>query len=369
MRRRLRLTAAAEQWDALGRDSEALLRGALLEEALAYDDLGELEAVFVRASQDAEEQARLQAEAARQRELEQAKALAQEQEGRAEAEHRRAEAQSQAARRLRFLLVALGAMFVLTLAAGVLLIRQAQQGAELAAVAAQAVAAETRVAAEAGLVAARDAQATAVSKLATAEALGERSDAQATAEVELTAAQVLAEQALVAQAAAEAAQLTAVAERNAVQTRSFVLVQPTATPVPPTPTSTPTPTLTPVPTSTPRPTATPSPVPRDRYLVEYLECEPHNAGLGSVKGQVFDREGNIIQGAQVEIWIGGVPWDSPAHPATTNQDGWFEWVLSLDQTVQFHALYVNGREADMDPADFEVKTISGCFQHVNLRQQ
>jgi hypothetical protein len=260
-------------------------------------------------------------------------------------------------------------MFVLTVIAGGLVVRQTQQGAQLAAAAAQAVAAETRIAAEEGLVAALDAQATAVSKLATAEALGERSDAQATAEADLAAAQAQAEQALVAQAAAEAAQLTAVAERNAVQTRSFTLARSTATPVPPT--ATPTPTATPVPTATqtPRPTATFTPVPRDRFVIEYLDCKTHRFGLGSVKGQVFDREGNIIQGAQVEIWLNGIPWESDANPATTNEDGWYEWVLSLDQTVEFYALYVDGRQVDMDPAGFEVLTISGCFQYVNFRQQ
>jgi WD40 repeat protein/energy-coupling factor transporter ATP-binding protein EcfA2 len=50
LRRRLRLTAAAKQWEALGRDSSALLRGAVLEEALRYDDLNKQEALFVRRS-------------------------------------------------------------------------------------------------------------------------------------------------------------------------------------------------------------------------------------------------------------------------------------------------------------------------------
>jgi hypothetical protein len=235
----------------------------------------------------------------------------------------------------------------------------------LAAVAAQAVAAETRIAAEEGLVAARDAQATAVAKLATVEALGEQPGAQATAEAELAAAQAQAEQALVAQATAEAVQLTAVAERNAVQTRSFTLAQPTATPVPPTPTST----STPVPTATQTPVPTATPVPRDLFVIEYLECQTHRFGLGSVKGQVFDREGKIIQGAQVEVWLNGIPWESSANPATTNEDGWYEWILSLDQTVRFYALYVRGRQVDIDPIDFEVPTISGCFQQVNFRQQ
>ena len=104
-------------------------------------------------------------------------------------------------------------------------------------------------------------------------------------------------------------------------------------------------------------------------MLEYLDCKEHRSGLGSVKGQVFDREGNIIQGAQVEIWLNGAPWESSSNPATTNEDGWFEWVLSLDQMVRFNALYVNGQQVDLESAGFEVLTISGCFQHVNFRQQ
>ncbi len=365
MRRRLRLTAAADQWAALGRDPEALLRGALLEEASSYEDLNELESEYILASRAAVEEARRKEEEARQRELEQAKALAQEQERRAEAEYQRAEAQAKAARRLRLLLVALGALFLLSLVAGTLIIQQTRQQARLAAVAAEAAAAQTRIAAEAGLVAARDAQATAVSKLATAEASGDRSGAEATAQVELAAAQALAEQALKAQATAQAAQLTAVAERDAVEARPTSTAPPTSTPAPPTRTSTPTPVPTPMATAT----TAPSPTPRDLYVIEYLECQPHNIALGSVKGQVFDAQGNIIVGAQVEIWLNGAPWDSSSNPATTNEDGWYEWILGLDQTVRFNALYVGGQQATIDPPDFEVVTVSGCFQHVNIRRR
>ena len=51
IRHRIRLSSAATQWDRLGRDRGALLRGVLLEVALQYDDLNALETEYVMASQ------------------------------------------------------------------------------------------------------------------------------------------------------------------------------------------------------------------------------------------------------------------------------------------------------------------------------
>ena len=110
------------------------------------------------------------------------------------------------------------------------------------------------------------------------------------------------------------------------------------------------------------------------FLIEYLGCKPHSFTLGSVKGQVLDREGKVISGrAQVEIAIDGKPWDSPGNPASTNVDGWYEWNLAVNQRIQFVALYLDGRQAIIDPPPgtgaFEVVATSRCFQHVNFRQQ
>ena len=58
LRQRLRLTAAAEQWQRKKRDSSTLLRGLLLEEALNYEDLSELENDFIRASIRVEKRSR-----------------------------------------------------------------------------------------------------------------------------------------------------------------------------------------------------------------------------------------------------------------------------------------------------------------------
>jgi hypothetical protein len=431
MRRRLRLTAAAEQWETTGRDPEALLRGTLLQEALRYEDLSAVEVAFVQASQEAVEAARRREEEARQKELEQARALAEEQQARAEAEYARAEAQGRAARRARMLLVTLGIVFVLALAAGGLMVQRAQQNAELEAVAAAADAAETRLAAESALVAARNAEATAVAKLATSEAQGGGSEDEAAA-AELATAQAMAEEASVVQATAQAAQLTAVAARQAAQATA------TSTPMPsPTATHTPEPppplpalaavteaaavfaapasdaarlgfvapgdevqvlgraenegwfyvraagvaegfvwgeflawegemTALPVvyPTVTAQVAATPAPV--RVFALEYRGCQSHSFGMGSVKGQVFDASGSVIEGALVEIWINGAPWDSTANPARTNQDGWYEWVLSLDQMIRFVRLTVDGQEVPFRPVGFEVVTESGCFHQIDF---
>lgn len=122
LRHRLRLTDHAEQWDSLDRDDGALLRGALLEEALSYDDLNPLEQDFVQASQQALAQQEMEKEAARQRELEQARALAAEQsrlaraeKQRAEEQRLRAEAQAIAAKRARNFNFALIAILILVI--------------------------------------------------------------------------------------------------------------------------------------------------------------------------------------------------------------------------------------------------------------
>jgi hypothetical protein len=153
-------------------------------------------------------------------------------------------------------------------------------------------------------------------------------------------------------------------------------LEPTPPPADRTPVSrytpTPSPTVTPTPTSTATPTSAPRP--SNVFSIEYLGCRPHSLALGSVKGQVFDREGKIIAGrAQVEITIDGSLWDSPGNPAPTNVDGWYEWNLTLNQRIRFAALYLDGRQAVIEPppgpGPFEVVTTSRCFQHVNFRQQ
>lgn len=105
------------------------------------------------------------------------------------------------------------------------------------------------------------------------------------------------------------------------------------------------------------------------FILEYLGCQPHDFTLGSVKGQVFDQAGQVIVGARVEIWINGSRWDDPANPATTNEDGWYEWIISLDQNIQLAALYIDGRRVSFSPRDLVMTTRPACFQHVNFRQR
>ncbi len=180
LRHRLRLTEMAEQWDALGQDESALLRGVVLEEAQQYVDLSELEKAFVAASVTAVKQEEMAREAARQRELEQAR---------------------QFARRLSVLVVLLAFVFLVALGFAILARQnalEAQQNAQIAQDnAATAVANEQN---------AEDAQATAVANAHIA------AQNEATAE----AAQLLAEAnaALAATAEAEANQQRQIAENE-----------------------------------------------------------------------------------------------------------------------------------------------------------
>lgn len=225
LRQRQRLTNQAEQWERLERDPNALLRGALLEEAQTYDDLSPLEKEFVTASQIAREEEILAEEMARQRELEQARALAEEQKRVAEAqrekanaERMRAEALELAARRNRYfniaLLFLLGATVIglllglntlnarsATLAA---LESKATADAELAqaviqqatsaaaqetAVAAEQTARAEQAVAEAGQATAVSDQATATSQIATSQAIeATRGIVNATTDAALAAA-------------------------------------------------------------------------------------------------------------------------------------------------------------------------------------
>lgn len=122
IRERQRLTAAAIQWEKVNRDPGALWRGALLEEALRYKDLNELENEFLRASRNALLAVEREQEQARQRELAQARALAEEQRQRADAERGWAQFQEQTASRLRqraYLLSLISVLAVLCAAAAV----------------------------------------------------------------------------------------------------------------------------------------------------------------------------------------------------------------------------------------------------------
>ena len=163
-RRRLRLRAMAEQWDATNRDPGALLRGQLLADARRYDDLNELEALFVSRSLEAVEAEEQKKEAARQRELEMTR---------------------RSARRLRLLVIGLTIATIITLAALIL----ASYNGSLAA----------------------DNQATAEANAATAEA------AQQTAEAGATTVAQSAATTDAAKSIAETAEAIAEAERDAAQ--------------------------------------------------------------------------------------------------------------------------------------------------------
>jgi WD40 repeat protein/tetratricopeptide (TPR) repeat protein len=135
IRKRLRLTTAAEQWEASGRDEGALWGGAALDEALRYKDLGDLERQFVEASLAFRDREDAEKEAQRQRDLEQARQLAKVERERAEQaeEHRQEEAQANL--HLRRQQIVIGIVAVAALIAFIFALTQlvqANQNADLA---------------------------------------------------------------------------------------------------------------------------------------------------------------------------------------------------------------------------------------------
>lgn len=143
---------------------------------------------------------------------------------------------------------------------------------------------------------------------------------------------------------------------------------PPAAPLPtPMPTITPTPEGAPTAVPTPGDPATSTPsatTPADlAYTVDYRGCQ--TPGGNSLKGQVFDSEGEIVQGATVWITLNGWPYDQPVR---SNDAGWYEFYLNEGQLARIARLEVDGAEQDLvGDLDEEYPVRADCFQRVDLR--
>lgn len=250
LRQRLRLTDQAEQWDALGRDEGALLRGALLQEALQYEDLNALEAEFLNTSQDLLQREEQEKEAVRLRELEQARTLAQEQgrlasteKQRAEEQRLRAEAQAVAAQRIRNFNIALLVILALVVLGAGAMVRTNQANAKAAE--------SERLAAESALLATQSALEASIA-LATTESVAEAGTAQALqilVAVQTATSEANLQQTIAAERAVEQNRVASTAVAATV-TANYQIAQATATAVA---------RVTTTPSDLSQPTATPDP--------------------------------------------------------------------------------------------------------------
>lgn len=201
-RQRLRLRAAAQQWQTTGHDPSALWRGALLQDAKQYANLNDLEQAFLNASVAAEEAQARARELALQREIEQARVLAEAERREAEAERERAEAlqalatqTTQSNRRLMVLAIVLAVIGTMTLIMSVVAFNERNQANQQAAAA--------RLSEEEAVVA----RSTAVSALA---------DAQTSAREARISLHLAQENARIANEAREAARLSEEETRRAL---------------------------------------------------------------------------------------------------------------------------------------------------------
>jgi len=129
---------------------------------------------------------------------------------------------------------------------------------------------------------------------------------------------------------------------------------------------TPTAGASPTPAETVTPTATGNAASVGGYRVEYMGCTKHASNTGTVKGQVFDRQGRVVVGAEVFISIDDWAYDKSA---VSNGEGWYEFYLQKGQRVKIRALRIKGADMALAGADQEFKARGGCFEYVNLRGQ
>jgi len=125
-------------------------------------------------------------------------------------------------------------------------------------------------------------------------------------------------------------------------------------------------------TETPSPAEVPSPTPtaadlEGAYAVEYLGCIKHGSGTGTVKGQVFDRQGGIVVGAEVRVTLNDWTYD---RPGITNRDGWYEFYLDKGLKVRIASLRIGGREIPLLGNDgLVVESQGGCYENINFRER
>jgi hypothetical protein len=126
-------------------------------------------------------------------------------------------------------------------------------------------------------------------------------------------------------------------------------------------------------TATARPTPTTTP---DSAIVFSLENRGHRGiwvDTPVVKGQVFDRDGNLITGGRAAVGI-TVNWeytssDKFRNPQPTNEDGWYEIYLSSGQRIQITKLFIDGREVTLRNTGGYWYAERGVWWYVDVRQQ
>jgi hypothetical protein len=99
-----------------------------------------------------------------------------------------------------------------------------------------------------------------------------------------------------------------------------------------------------------------------------MGCSDGDANEAVVKGQVLKKDGTTIKGAELEIWLDGVRWDSPSNPVITDKDGRYEFKVTPGQRVRFESLVVDKFTKILSPDKTEVATLLGCIRTVNFRQ-
>ena len=124
-------------------------------------------------------------------------------------------------------------------------------------------------------------------------------------------------------------------------------------------------------TAQPTPTTTP-----DSAIVFSLDNKGHqgiSVDTPVVKGQVFDRDGNIIANGRASVGV-TINWDYAStdrfrNPQPTNVDGWYEIYVSPGQRIQIVKLFIDGREVTLRNTGDYWYADRGVWWYVDVRQE
>lgn len=120
----------------------------------------------------------------------------------------------------------------------------------------------------------------------------------------------------------------------------------------------------------PSPTKTKAPVQHPVFYVH--DRGLRHIGQTVIKGQVFDRNGNLLANgrAQIGVTIGGNYYqsDSFRNPQPTNSAGWYEMYVSPDQEIEIAKLFIDGQQVPLE-ATAKWRSRKGTWWYVDIRQR
>ena len=126
-------------------------------------------------------------------------------------------------------------------------------------------------------------------------------------------------------------------------------------------------------TSDTRTTQTAYAISTQRYYLDERGVRDIPTGQPVVKGQVYDRDGNLITGgrARVGVEVNDNYWQTNEfpNPFPTNADGWYEFYVGSDQKIRIVKLFVDDKEVPLENTIITWQSARRQWWHVDIRHR